>query len=116
MAVLDVIADENLIEHARNVGEYTRTAFKRLAEKHSIIGDVRGSGLFMGTEFVLDRQMKEPAAAEATQIINAMRERGVLMGKIGIHQCATKIRPPMPFTRDNADFMLSIFDDVLAGL
>lgn len=116
MAVLDVIADENLIEHARNVGEYTRTAFKRLAEKHSIIGDVRGSGLFMGTEFVLDRQTKGPAAAEATRIINAMRERGVLMGKIGIHQCATKIRPPMPFTRDNADFMLSIFDDVLAGL
>jgi len=45
-----------------------------------------------------------------------MRERGVLMGKIGIHQCATKIRPPMPFTRENAEFMLSIFDDVLSGL
>ncbi|ASW09327.1 aspartate aminotransferase family protein [Rhizobium sp. 11515TR] len=116
MAVLDVIGDENLIENARNVGEYTRDAFKRLAEKHSIIGDVRGSGLFMGTEFVLDRQTKEPATAEATRIINAMRDRGVLMGKIGIHQCATKIRPPMPFTRDNADFMLSIFDDVLTGL
>ncbi|MGY5803454.1 aspartate aminotransferase family protein [Rhizobium sp. LEGMi12c] len=116
MAVLDVIEDENLIENARNVGEYTRDAFKQLAEKHSIIGDVRGSGLFMGTEFVLDRQTKEPAAAQATQIVNAMRERGVLMGKIGIHQCATKIRPPMPFTRENADFMLSIFDDVLSGL
>ena len=116
MAVLDVIGDEKLIENARNVGEYTRDAFKRLAEKHSIIGDVRGSGLFMGTEFVLDRQTKEPATAEATRIINAMRDRGVLMGKIGIHQCATKIRPPMPFTRDNADFMLSIFDDVLTGL
>ncbi|TWB58351.1 4-aminobutyrate aminotransferase-like enzyme [Rhizobium sp. ERR 922] len=116
MAVLDVIEDENLIENARNVGEYTRDGFKRLAEKHSIIGDVRGSGLFMGTEFVLDRQTKEPAAAEATRIINAMRERGVLMGKIGIHQCATKIRPPMPFTRSNADYMLSIFDDVLSGL
>lgn len=116
MAVLDVIEDENLVENARNVGEYTRHAFQRLAEKHSIIGDVRGSGLFMGTEFVLDRQTKEPAATEATRIINAMRERGVLMGKIGIHQCATKIRPPMPFTRDNADFMLSIFDAVLTGL
>ncbi len=116
MAVLDVIEDENLIENARNVGEYTRDAFKRLAEKHSLIGDVRGSGLFMGTEFVLNRQTKEPAAAEATRIINAMRERGVLMGKIGIHQCATKIRPPMPFTRSNADYMLSIFDDVLSGL
>ncbi|MDK4703428.1 aspartate aminotransferase family protein [Rhizobium sp. CNPSo 4062] len=116
MAVLDVIEDENLVENARNVGEYTRDAFKQLTEKHSIIGDVRGSGLFMGTEFVLDRQTKEPATAEATRIINAMRDRGVLMGKIGIHQCATKIRPPMPFTRDNADFMLSIFDDVLIGL
>jgi 4-aminobutyrate aminotransferase-like enzyme len=116
MAVLDVIDDENLIENARNVGEYTRHAFQRLAEKHSIIGDVRGSGLFMGTEFVLDRQTKEPATAEATRIINTMRECGVLMGKIGIHQCATKIRPPMPFTRENADFMLSIFDDVLTGL
>ncbi|SCB20192.1 aspartate aminotransferase family protein [Rhizobium hainanense] len=116
MAVLDVIEDENLIENARNVGEYTRDAFKRLAGKHSIIGDVRGSGLFMGTEFVLARQTKEPATAEATRIVNAMRERGVLMGKIGIHQCATKIRPPMPFTRENAEFMLSIFDDVLSGL
>lgn len=116
MAVLAVIEDENLIENARKVGEYTREAFQKLAQKHSIIGDVRGSGLFMGTEFVLDRQTKEPAAAQATRIVNAMRERGVLMGKIGIHQCATKIRPPMPFTTDNADFMLSIFDDVLSGL
>ncbi|WP_434714292.1 aspartate aminotransferase family protein (plasmid) [Rhizobium sp. YTUHZ045] len=116
MAVLDVIKEENLAENARDVGEYTRDVFKRLAEKHSIIGDVRGSGLFMGTEFVLDRTTKEPAVAEATRIINGMRERGVLMGKIGIHQCATKIRPPMPFTRANADFMLSIFDDVLSAL
>jgi len=116
MAVLDVIKEENLVENARDVGEYTRDAFKRLAEKHSIIGDVRGSGLFMGTEFVLDRTTKEPAVAEATRIVNGMRERGVLMGKIGIHQCATKIRPPMPFTRANADFMLSIFDDVLSAL
>ncbi|MBX5173978.1 aspartate aminotransferase family protein [Rhizobium sp. NZLR1b] len=116
MAVLDVIEDEKLVENARNVGEYTRDAFKRLAEKHAIIGDVRGSGLFMGMEFVLDRVTKEPAAAEATRIVNAMRERGVLMGKIGIHQCATKIRSPMPFSRDHADLMLSVFDDVLGSL
>lgn len=116
MAVLDVIEDENLIDNARNVGEYTREAFVKLAQKHSIIGDVRGSGLFMGTEFVLDKETREPAAAQATRIVNEMRERGVLMGKIGIHQCATKIRPPMPFSKENADFMLSIFDDVLSGL
>ncbi len=116
MAVLDVIKDENLIENARKVGEHARAAFQKLAQKHSIIGDVRGSGLFMGTEFVLDRATKEPAPTQATRIVNEMRERGVLMGKIGIHQCATKIRPPMPFTTENADFMLSILDDVLSGL
>ena len=116
MAVLDVIEDEKLVENARNVGEYTRDAFKRLAQKHTIIGDVRGSGLFMGMEFVLDRATKGPAVAEASRIVNEMRERGVLMGKIGIHQCATKIRPPMPFSRENADLMLSVFDDVLSGL
>ncbi|ARQ14436.1 aminotransferase family protein (plasmid) [Rhizobium etli] len=116
MAVLDVLEEEKLIENARNVGEYTRDAFKRLAQKHPIIGDVRGSGLFMGMEFVLDRATKEPAVAEANRIVNEMRERGVLMGKIGIHQCATKIRPPMPFSRENADLMLSVFDDVLSGL
>jgi len=116
MAVLDVIEDEKLVENARDVGEYTRDAFKRLAQKHTIIGDVRGSGLFMGMEFVADRATKEPAVAEASRIVNEMRERGVLMGKIGIHQCATKIRPPMPFSRENADLMLSVFDDVLSGL
>ncbi|ULJ82961.1 aspartate aminotransferase family protein (plasmid) [Rhizobium sp. C104] len=116
MAVLDVIEDEKLVENARDVGEYTRDAFKSLAQKHTIIGDVRGSGLFMGMEFVADRATKEPAVAEASRIVNEMRERGVLMGKIGIHQCATKIRPPMPFSRENADLMLSVFDDVLSGL
>jgi len=116
MAVLDVIEDEKLVENARDVGEYTRDAFKRLAQKHTIIGDVRGSGLFMGMEFVADRATKEPAVAEASRIVNEMRERGVLIGKIGIHQCATKIRPPMPFSRENADLMLSVFDDVLSGL
>ena len=116
MAVLDVIEDEKLVGNARDVGEYTRDAFKRLAQKHAIIGDVRGSGLFMGMEFVLDRATKEPATAEASRIVNEMRERGVLMGKIGLHQCATKIRPPMPFSRENADLMLSVFDDVLSGL
>lgn len=116
MAVLDVLEEEKLIENACNVGEYTRDAFKRLAQKHPIIGDVRGGGLFMGMEFVLDRATKEPAVAEANRIVNEMRERGVLMGKIGIHQCATKIRPPMPFSRENADLMLSVFDDVLSGL
>ncbi|MFC2252912.1 aspartate aminotransferase family protein [Labrys portucalensis] len=116
MAVLDVIEEEKLIENARTVGAHARAGFERLAGKHALIGDIRGSGLFMGTEFVLDRATREPAPDLATRIVNAMRERGVLMGKIGVHQCATKIRPPMPFSTEHADLMLSTLDDVLSSL
>jgi 4-aminobutyrate aminotransferase-like enzyme len=116
MAVLDVLEDEKLIENARLVGDYAQAGLRKLAEKHDIIGNVRGSGLFFGAELVLDQSTKAPATELATTVINEMRERGVLMGKLGIHQNATKIRPPMPFTTENADFMLSALDHVLTGL
>lgn len=116
MAVLDVIKDEKLMENALVVGTYAKDGLKRLSEKHDIIGDVRGSGLFFGAELVLDRHEKTPAPDIATKVINGMRERGILMGKLGIHQCATKIRPPMPFSMANADLMLSTLDDVLSEL
>jgi 4-aminobutyrate aminotransferase-like enzyme len=116
MAVLDVLEDEKLIDNAGIVGTYAKAGLESLAAKHDIIGNVRGSGLFFGTELVLDRAGKTPATDIATRVINEMRERGVLMGKLGIHQNATKIRPPMPFSKENADLMLSALDDVLAGL
>ncbi|RAS14144.1 MULTISPECIES: aspartate aminotransferase family protein [Ensifer] len=116
MAVLDVIESEKLIENAATVGAYAKAGLARLADKHDVIGDIRGSGLFFGAELVTDRSEKTPASDLATKVINGMRERGVLMGKLGIHQCTTKIRPPMPFTRENADVMLSTLDDVLSGL
>ena len=116
MAVLDVLEDEKLMDNAREVGTYAVAGLARLAEKHSIIGNVRGAGLFFGAELVLDRAEKMPASDIATRVINEMRERGVLMGKLGIHQNATKIRPPMPFSKADADLMLSTLDDVLSGL
>lgn len=116
MAVLDVIESEKLIENAAAVGAYAKAGLARLADKHDVIGDIRGSGLFFGAELVTDRSEKTPASDLATKVINGMRDRGVLMGKLGIHQCTTKIRPPMPFTRENADLMLSTLDDVLSGL
>jgi 4-aminobutyrate aminotransferase-like enzyme len=116
MAVLDVLDDEKLMDNAREVGAYAVAGLSKLADKHPIIGNVRGAGLFFGAELVLDRAEKTPAADIATRVINEMRERGVLMGKLGIHQNATKIRPPMPFSKSDADFMLSMLDDVLSGL
>jgi 4-aminobutyrate aminotransferase-like enzyme len=116
MAVLDVLEEEKLQENALHVGAYACAGLQKLADKHPLIGNVRGSGLFFGAELVLDRQEKTPASDIATRVVNGMRERGVLMGKLGIHQNATKIRPPMPFSRENADLMLTALDDVLGGL
>ncbi len=115
-AVLDVLRDEDLINNARHVGEYAREQLRGLMGRHDIVGDVRGYGLFFGVELVTDRATKTPAAAEAKRIINAMKEAGVLISRIGPHENVLKLRPPMCFSRDHADVLVDTLDTVLAGL
>jgi 4-aminobutyrate aminotransferase-like enzyme len=115
-AVLDVLERERLQENARVVGEYALAGLSRLAQKHDIIGDVRGSGLFFGAELVTDRRSKQPATAETKRVVNAMRNNGVLISRIGVHDNILKIRPPMPFSRENADLLLATLDDALRAL
>ena len=116
MAVLDVIENENLQENCRVVGEYTRDGLRELAKKYELIGDVRGQGLFTGVELVKDRATKEGATEEARKVINEMKERGVLISKIGVYDNVLKLRPPLPYSKDNADQLLSTLDDVLAEI
>ncbi|MES0092777.1 aminotransferase class III-fold pyridoxal phosphate-dependent enzyme [Mesorhizobium sp. M0030] len=112
-AVLDVIEQENLVANAQDVGAYALGLLRPLADRHECIGEVRGAGLFFGAELVHDRDTREPAPDIAEQVANRMRHRGVLMGKTGIHGNVLKIRPPMPFSRDNADFLIGLLDEVL---
>ncbi|MFK7752239.1 MAG: aspartate aminotransferase family protein [Sedimentitalea sp.] len=116
LATLQVIRDEGLMENAADVGAYARDGLRDLATRHDVIGDVRGAGLFLGAELVLDRASKTPATAYAKQVANAMRQRGVLLNFLGIHYNVLKIRPPMPFSRANADQMLTTLDAVLSEL
>jgi 4-aminobutyrate aminotransferase-like enzyme len=116
MAVLEVIEEEGLQENAKQVGAYARAGLTRLALRHECIGDVRGYGLFFGAEMVSDRARKTPAPQFVNQVANAMRERGVLLNKLGIHGNTLKIRPPMPFSKSDADFMLETLDGVLHDL
>jgi 4-aminobutyrate aminotransferase-like enzyme len=116
MAVLDVLEREQLMENARSVGDYTRAGLRELAGKHELIGDVRGSGLFIGVDLVLDRAAKTPATEAAARIVNGMRERGVLLSRIGPADNVLKIRPPMPFSRDNADLLTGTLNDTLTQL
>jgi 4-aminobutyrate aminotransferase-like enzyme len=114
LATLQVLFEENLMANAEQVGRYARAGLLKLAEKHEVIGDVRGSGLFFGAELVLDRQTKAPATAYTKKIANAMRQRGVLLNFLGIHYNTLKIRPPMPFSRDNADLLIQTLDNVFS--
>ena len=113
LAVLDVVQEERLQEHAREVGAALLDALRPLVDRHPLVGDVRGSGLFLGVELVKDRGTLEPATVEASDIINRMRERGILLGTDGPFANVLKIRPPMPFTRENGDHLAATLDDVL---
>jgi 4-aminobutyrate aminotransferase-like enzyme len=113
LAVLDVIEDEGLIENAREIGCYLRAGLKDIADRHPGIGDVRSAGLFIGIEFS-QPGTTDPDPAAAAEAINDLKERGVLIGAAGAYGNVLKVRPPLCFSRGNADLFLETLDSVLA--
>jgi 4-aminobutyrate aminotransferase-like enzyme/Ser/Thr protein kinase RdoA (MazF antagonist) len=113
LAVLDVIRDEGLQEQAQRVGGHLLDGLRALVGHHPVVGDARGSGLFLGLELVRSRETLEPAPDEASYVVNRLRERGVLAGTDGPHHNVIKIRPPLPFSEADADFLLARLDEVL---
>jgi len=115
LAVLDVLRDEQLLQNAQRVGDYVLAGMRRLQAKHPIVGDVRGQGMFFAVEMVSDRQTREPAGARTKVIVNAMREQGILLSRIGLHDNILKIRPPLVFSTGHADLLLDTLDSVLSA-
>jgi 4-aminobutyrate aminotransferase-like enzyme len=116
LAVLDVIADEGLQEHARVTGERLLAGLRELATRHEPIGDVRGAGLFAGFELVRDRATREPDAALATELVNRAAERGVLLSTDGPDHDVIKIKPPLVFSAADADRLVDTVDRILSEL
>jgi 4-aminobutyrate aminotransferase-like enzyme/Ser/Thr protein kinase RdoA (MazF antagonist) len=114
LEVLDVIAEGHLQEHARVVGESLLAGLRGLAEKYDLIGDVRGLGLFIGVEMVRDRKTLEPAAEEASYVVNRMRECGILLSTDGPFHNVIKIKPPLPFSREDGELVVATLDRVLS--
>ncbi|MCY1396919.1 4-aminobutyrate aminotransferase GabT [compost metagenome] len=112
-AVLDVIRDEGLQQRSKAIGDFLLDGFRRLAERHELIGDVRGAGLFLGVELVTDRASKEPAAMQTRRVVNAMRERGVLISAAGPMENILKIRPLLAFEQEHAELFLECLDAAL---
>lgn len=116
LAVLDAIRDGDLVNQASDVGAHFKTGLKRLMDRFPIIGDVRGTGLAFGIELVRDRTTLAPAPDEVNRLLDLMRQEGVLAGGEGVHGNIIKMRPPLVFTRENADFALAAMERALARL
>jgi len=113
LAVLDVIEDEGLLARVGETGRYLHAGLQQLADRHEVIGDVRGKGLFHGVELVRDRASREPAADAAAAIREHLRRHGVLLGTTGPFDNVLKIRPPLVFGREHADVLLAALQEAL---
>jgi 4-aminobutyrate aminotransferase-like enzyme/Ser/Thr protein kinase RdoA (MazF antagonist) len=113
LAVLDVLEEERLQQHALKVGAHLRIGLQALQERYALIGDVRGSGLFLGIDLVLNRETREAAPLQASYVVNRLRENGILTGTDGPLHNVIKLRPPLVFTEADADFFLKTLDAVL---
>ncbi len=113
LAVLDVLETDHLQENALKVGSYLIARLKNLQEKHALIGDVRGSGLFLGIDLVLDRTTRQPATSQASYVVNRLRECGVLAGTDGPHHNVIKLRPPLIFSQADADLFIATLGAIL---
>lgn len=111
-AVLDVIDDEGLIANADQVGSYLRTEMRRLTARCSHIGEIRGAGLFLGIDVVDEAGQPDPLGTDS--LVNAYRDAHVLVGSAGRGNTVVKVRPPLPFSRDDADRLLDVTERVLA--
>ncbi|PWT95217.1 MAG: aspartate aminotransferase family protein [Blastocatellia bacterium] len=114
LTVLDVVQEEKLQGHALDTGEQLIGDLHGLMNRHEIIGDVRGSGLFIGVELVTDRRTREPATSFADAVVNRMRDEHILFGTDGPFHNVLKIRPPMPFDSNNAERLVTTLDRVLS--
>ena len=116
LSVLKVIEKEELQQNALDVGSYLMSALNLLKDKYEIICDVRGSGLFIGTELVKDRQTKEPAPEKANEVINKMKKNGILISTDGPHNNVLKIKPPMVFSRENVQQIIRSLEGILSEI
>ncbi len=115
-AVLDVIEGEDLVARSREIGDYLRSEIERLAEKHELIGNVRGHGMVTGLEFVTDRVERIPATVETAALLEVMRKNGVLVGSEGHDSNILKLRPSLVFEPEHVDVFIDALDRSLESI
>ncbi|CAL1543173.1 unnamed protein product [Lymnaea stagnalis] len=115
-AVLDVIENEKLTSSAKNVGKCLKDGFKAIQHKHPMIGDVRGVGMLVGVELVMDKTSKKPAKESAEILAYKLKEKKIIIGIEGADKNVLVLLPPLCFTTDNARFVVQNFSEALANI
>jgi len=113
-ATLDVIRENDLLSRTRSIGADLQAGLAELASRHECVGDVRGSGLYLGVEIVADRGSQAPDGSKAASIVNGLRERRVLISATGRAGNVLKIRPPLVLEPGDADRLVTELDAVLS--
>ena len=113
IAVLEVIEEEELQNHADNVGSYLKKSLVKLMAFHQSIGDVRGNGFFLGVELIKDGDPNKPDTSLANEVQNRLKEALILVGTDGPDRNVLKIKPPMCFNRQNADHLVAALEEIL---
>ncbi|WP_182868781.1 aspartate aminotransferase family protein [Rhodopirellula sp. JC639] len=116
LATMEVIDAEGIQENAAAIGDYLIDGLTELKDKHPLIGDVRGLGLMLGVELVKDRMTKEPASDAAAELMERAKQRGLILGKGGLHGNTMRIKPPMCIDKDDAQFLLATIDECLTEI
>jgi 4-aminobutyrate aminotransferase-like enzyme/Ser/Thr protein kinase RdoA (MazF antagonist) len=116
LAVLREIDDLELQRNARDTGRHLLAGLRELARTTPLVGECRGRGLFLGIELVGDRDAKRPAPAEAAYVVERLRSRRVLLSTDGPDRNVIKIKPPLVFSRADADELLERLGQTLAEL
>lgn len=117
LATIEVIEEENLLEHTLEIGQYLINRFRKMKDKYPIIGDVRGLGLSIGVDLIKDEVTREPNYEAAAKICYRSWEKGLIVTFFA--NCVLRIQPPLNITREEIDQALLIieesFDDYLGG-
>ncbi|MDP9306748.1 MAG: 4-aminobutyrate--2-oxoglutarate transaminase [Actinomycetota bacterium] len=113
LAVLDVIEDEGICDHAAQLGETIRGRMESWHQRWPRIGDVRGLGAMLAIELVKDPATKEPDPDIATAVVEAATERGLLLLKSGIYSNCIRVLAPLVLTDAELDEALAVWEEAL---
>lgn len=110
LAVLNYIEKHSLCDHAKKMGDYLQNGLQYLKDRHKIIRDIRGYGLMQGAELIEDIY---PAAKKVDEVLEKMKDKGVLIGKNGIHRNVLAFQPPLIITKQDIDLVINTLDTIL---